>query len=224
MHLARNVTQLLMAFAVAIALSVASAAPSSAASLIGPRPNTTTLGTLTSAEIDALYPGGSTVLSPENFVLALQQLEAALPHTDASLGSLAAFTYSLDGAHITLPSASAILDSADLGALPGLGVTRPSLGGGATPDVSYRYSWGKYAFGFNTTEQQMIASGATTAIAAAVCLIPAIGWAACALIAVVVAVATTYVTRNGVCTGGRTLWWYDVAGGSVIQCRSTAPF
>lgn len=48
--------------------------------------------------------------------------------------------------------------------------------------------------------------------------------ASCAAIGVVVSVATTYIVKKGICSGGRKLWWYDVKSGSTVGCRSSAPF
>lgn len=48
--------------------------------------------------------------------------------------------------------------------------------------------------------------------------------APCAAIGVVVSVATTYIVKKGICSGGRKLWWYDVKSGSTVGCRSSAPF
>jgi hypothetical protein len=135
-----------------------------------------------------------------------------------------AYTYVVDGGRLTLPSAASMQSAADRAARQGDAGSAIDSPGGASTDLAYRYRAGKYAFGFNNLEQQMLASGGATVVAAAICALPAIGWLACTIVGVVVAVATTYVTRYGVCSRGRTLWWYDVRGGSVVQCRFRAPF
>ena len=87
-----------------------------------------------------------------------------------------------------------------------------------------RFSGIKMAIGLNTVDQQALASGGAAAIGAALCAIPGVGWAACTAIGIVVGVATTYIVQNGICSNGRVLWWYDVCGGSTINCRSSVPF
>lgn len=82
----------------------------------------------------------------------------------------------------------------------------------------------KTAIGFDTVDQQALAAGGGAAVGAAICLIPGVGWTACAATGVVISVATTYVFQHGICSGGRKLWWYDVKGGSTVGCRSSAPF
>ena len=96
--------------------------------------------------------------------------------------------------------------------------------GTITPFLEARFSGIQTAIGFTTVEQQALAAGGGSAIGAAICLIPGVGWAACAAIGVVVSVATTYIFKNGICSGGRKLWWYDVKGRSTVGCRSPAPF
>lgn len=82
----------------------------------------------------------------------------------------------------------------------------------------------KFAIGFNPVDQQALAAGGGASVAAAIYLIAGVGWAACAAIGVVASVATTYIFKNGRCSGERKLRWYDVKCGSTVGCRSTAPF
>lgn len=71
------------------------------------------------------------------------------------------------------------------------GTIRPllSVGGGVTsPYVS-----------FNRTDQAAIIAGGGAGFAAAICAIPAAGWAACGAAAAIAAAATVYLTEYGRC-------------------------
>lgn len=185
-------------------------------------------------QLDAIYPGASGTMQVDTFIEGLRQLEASeLTREAAQDGTHAGYTYtvdipegSIDGYtedtyQMTLPTADAVQAAVDAKQAE-VQAGNDRIG----TRVSVRVNGQYLAIGFNTLEQQMLASGSSTLLAAAICAVPAVGWVACAVVGVVVAVGTTYVTRNGVCSNGRTLWWYDSlkGGGSTIQCRSTAPW
>ncbi|ROQ40805.1 hypothetical protein EDF46_0167 [Frondihabitans sp. PhB188] len=81
-----------------------------------------------------------------------------------------------------------------------------------------------YWFSFNQFDQNVLSNTLITAgIVAAICAIPGVGAVACALAGIVVGVAVSYIHKKGVCSQKRNLYWYDVKGGSTIQCRTSAP-
>lgn len=106
--------------------------------------------------------------------------------------------------------------------------SRPS-DGGIRPQLSAGFTRAGYYVGFNQFDQNTLSNALLAAgITAAICAIPAVGAAACAIAGVAVSVAVAYINRNGVCSNNRTLYWYDVvaangARGSTIACRSTVP-
>lgn len=157
-------------------------------------------------------------LEPEVFLEGLEQLEASSVQREiAHDEGLSYYRYTVDAGSLVLPRADdvrAALEAEDAARAPRE----------FTPYLEGRFSGGKTAVGFNTIDQQALASGGGAAIAAAICLLPGVGWAACAVVGIVVSVTTTYLVKNGICSGGRKLWWYDVRGGSTVACRSTAPF
>lgn len=172
-----------------------------------------------SEDLDTLSPGGGAALDPEMFLQGLEELEASqAQRNEITEDGYTFYQYVVPEGSLTLPSAADVREAieADTSAAVPSDVI--------TPFLEVRFSGIKMAVGFNTVDQQALAAGAGAAIGAALCLIPGVGQVACVIIAVVVSVATTYVVANGICSGGRTLWWYDVNGGSVINCRSSAPF
>lgn len=174
-------------------------------------------------ELDNIYPGGSQFLEHATFIEGLQELEASpIPRKVAAAGSIAGYTYILPEGQLTLPSSAAI----EAAASTSEGEVSGTVGSeaGMEPNISVRLKGSRVAIGFNTTEQQMLGSGAAAALTVAICAFPFVGWLACGVASVAVAVGTAYVLRNGICSSGRTLWWYDVKGGSTIQCRSSRPF
>ncbi|MFJ3383418.1 MULTISPECIES: hypothetical protein [unclassified Curtobacterium] len=174
---------------------------------------------ISAAELDALAPNGSAALDPRVFLEGIEQLEASpAPRQTFTADGHTYHRYVVDDGAITLPSADDVR-----GAIAEAEKTE-GTNGTITPFLEARFSGIKTAIGFNTVDQQALAAGGGAAIGAAICLIPGVGWAACAAIGVVVSVATTYVFKNGICSGGRKLWWYDVKGGSTVGCRSSAPF
>lgn len=189
---------------------------------------------LSPQDLDAIHPDASNMMQVDTFIEGLRELEASeLAREAAQDGTHAGFTYTVDipeGSiegytedtfQMTLPTAAAV-EAAVAAKQAEVEAGNDRIG----TRVSVRLNGQYVAIGFNTLEQQMLASGSTTLLVAAICAVPAVGWVACAIVGVVVAVATTYVTRNGVCSNKRTLWWYDSpkGGGSTIQCRSSAPW
>lgn len=157
--------------------------------------------------------------NPDVFEQAVREFEQTeLPRVRSAKGGIEVNTYTLPrGLHLTLPTTRQLARWQDTGSSePQPGEVTPAISAGRT-----KYG---YWIGFNTTDQSILASGiGGTAIAAAICAIPFVGWAACFVASVAVAVATGYLLKNGICSGGRTLYWYDMRGGSTIQCRSTKP-
>lgn len=201
---------------VAIAVTAASTLMAAPAQAAGHAPGTSTF--LSPTDLDAMAPNGSSALDPEVFLEGLVQLEASpVRREPISDGGLTSYRYLVDEGALTLPSAADVRAAINEAAVTG-------SADAITPFLEARFSGIKMAIGFNTVDQQALAAGGGAAIGAAICLIPGVGWAACAVVGVVVSVATTYVFKNGICSGGRKLWWYDVTGGSTVGCRSSAPF
>jgi hypothetical protein len=172
-----------------------------------------------SEDLNAMAPNGGAALDPEVFLQGLEELEASpAQRNEITEDGYTFYQYVVPEGALTLPSAAdvrAAIEADSVAEVPSDVIT---------PFLEVRFSGIKMAVGFNTVDQQALAAGGGAAVAAALCLIPAVGWAACTVIGIVVGVATTYLVANGICSGGRTLWWYDVDGGSVINCRSSAPF
>jgi hypothetical protein len=174
---------------------------------------------VSAAELDALAPNGSAVLDPNVFLEGIEQLEASpVRRQTITDDGHTYYRYIVSEGALTLPSAADIRGAMEEAA------ESEAAARTIAPFLEARFSGIKMAIGFNTVDQQALAAGGGAAVAAAICLIPAVGWAACAVIGVVVSVATTYIFKNGICSGGRKLWWYDVKGGSTVGCRSSAPF
>jgi len=157
-------------------------------------------------------------LDTATFLQGLKELESSPVPREAILDAGQLFyRYSVPEGALTLPSAEDVEAAMRAG-----GEIKDDRN--FAPFLTVHFSGARTAVGFNTVDQQALASGAAAGVAAALCAIPGVGWAACALIGVVVGVATTYIVSNGICSRGRTLWWYDVSGGSTVACRSSAPF
>lgn len=202
--------------AISAAAVCASALVGSPANAVEADPDASTFFSAT--DLDELAPNGSAALDPAVFLEGLEELEASSVRRQAvTEAGLTSYRYIVDEGTLTLPSAAdvrAAIEEAD----------ETGSAGTISPFLEVRFSGIKTAIGFNTVDQQALAAGGGAAIGAAICLIPGVGWAACAVIGVVVSVATTYVFQHGICSGGRKLWWYDVKGGSTVGCRSSAPF
>ncbi|WCD93816.1 hypothetical protein [Microbacterium sp. nov. GSS16] len=174
-----------------------------------------------SKDLDAMSPNGGAALDPDVFLHGLEELEASpVERNEITEDGHTFYQYVVPEGSLTLPSAADVRAAIDADASAPSSAPSDVI----TPFLEVRFSGIKMAVGFNTVDQQALAAGGGAAVAAALCLIPGVGWAACTVIGIVVGVATTYLVANGICSGGRTLWWYDVKGGSVINCRSTAPF
>lgn len=174
-----------------------------------------------SEDLDAMSPNGGAALDPDVFLQGLEELEASpVERNEVTQDGYTFYQYVVPEGSLTLPSAADVRAAIEADASASTTVPSDVI----TPFLEVRFSGIKMAVGFNTVDQQALAAGGGAAVAAALCLIPAVGWAACTVIGIVVGVATTYLVANGICSGGRTLWWYDVQGGSVINCRSSAPF
>ncbi|KHK97638.1 hypothetical protein LK09_10545 [Microbacterium mangrovi] len=173
--------------------------------------------TLTSEQLDDIYPGGSKLLDPVTFARGLKELEAsAVPRTEVHEGSETFYRYVTPQGSVTLPSAADYMASVD--------AANQTTSDQNRLQISVRSKSGKWAMGFNSVDQAALASGAAAAATFGICLIPAVGNLACGILSVGVSVAMAYVVAHGVCSKGQMLWWYDVKGGSVVHCRSTAPF
>ncbi|WP_423921357.1 hypothetical protein ACPEEZ_00625 [Frigoribacterium sp. 2-23] len=203
-------TALASAVSVALLGSILVASPASAA---GFGDNESRVESIIDA--NAPVPTEDITVDPAVFLEGLEQLEAAPVQRQPILDDgHTYYRYTVEAGSLTLPSAADVR-----AAIEETEATKT-----ITPRLQARFSGMRMAVGFNTVDQQALAAGGGAAVAAAICLIPGVGWGACAAIGVVVSVATTYIVRNGICRGGRTLWWYDVKGGSTVACRSSAPF
>ena len=174
-----------------------------------------------SEDLNAMSTNGGTALDPSVFLRGLEELEASsVERIEITDDGYTFFQYVVPEGSLTMPSAADVRAAIEADESASVPVASDVI----TPRLAVHFSGIKMAVGFNTVDQQALAAGGGAAVAAALCLIPAVGWAACTIIGVVVGVATTYLVANGICSGGRTLWWYDVKGGSVINCRSSAPY
>lgn len=81
-----------------------------------------------------------------------------------------------------------------------------------------------YWISFNQFDQNTLSNAfAAAALTTAICVIPGVGVAACAVAGVIVSVGVSYIHKSGVCSKNRELYVYDVKGGSVVECRASAP-
>lgn len=73
----------------------------------------------------------------------------------------------------------------------------------AEPMFSTKISGGSNSYGvwvkFSATEQRMIASGGGAGLAVAICAIPGVGWALCAVTSGIIAAAVVYISERGIC-------------------------
>jgi len=100
--------------------------------------------------------------------------------------------------------------------LEGTGAASARLGIG-------RMKYGNW-FSFNQFDQDVLSNAvAATALTSAICLIPGVGFAACAVAGLVVSIGISYIHKHGVCSKNRQMYLYDVRGGSVVECRASAP-
>lgn len=158
-------------------------------------------------------------LTPQQLIRGLEAVESSnIARDRVDIDGAVYYRYSVGENSLTLPAAQNFS-----GDLPVQYVGYGDSVRDASTYFDVRFSGIKMAIGFNTVDQQALASGGAAVVTAAICAIPAVGWVACASIGVVVGVATTYVLANGICSRERILWWYDVSGGSTVECRKSAP-
>lgn len=135
-------------------------------------------------------------ISEEEIAAAFTELEQSdLPRTVTRTLSTVSTTFTLEGVDFTFTE--------QLRAPIRTGEATPQIGGGW--DIRGLY------VSFNTVEQQAIVAGATAALAVAICFIPGVGTAACAVVSVVIAVATTFLVKNGICRNGKALRVYPLS-------------
>ena len=107
-------------------------------------------------------------------------------------------TFDLNGVKLSFTT------NASRGALDGVSrAVTPDLGGGWDTRGMY--------ISFNSLDQQALIAGGAVALGAAICLIPAVGQIACAVVGVVLTVATVYVANHGICSKSRTLRVYPTS-------------
>jgi RHS repeat-associated protein len=75
-----------------------------------------------------------------------------------------------------------------------------------------------FGVGFNSVEWGAITGGFWAAVSVAVC---AVG--GCGIVASIATGVITGAIGSGGCNSDQLMWWYDVPGGSIIECRSSAP-
>jgi hypothetical protein len=89
-------------------------------------------------------------------------------------------------------------------------------GASETPDLNGGYDkYGMY-ISFNSTDQEALVNGGAVALGVAICAIPGVGWIACGVVAVIIAIATTYINAHGICPDGKTLRSYP--GRNYARC------
>lgn len=131
-------------------------------------------------------------LTPENIRQAMTELDAAEIPAESNADGSKSYEVS-DGITVTLGSGP--IPKNDITAKGDVMV--PMIGGGMEGNGFY--------ITLNPTDQAALTNGSAAAIGAALCAIPAVGWAACGVIAVVLAIATTYVNAHGLCSNKRSL-------------------
>jgi len=78
-------------------------------------------------------------------------------------------------------------------------LTRPLSGGAqVTPQFSVGVGWGFYVY-LNRVDQAAVIAGGAAALAAAICLVPAVGNGMCAVVIGLVAAAAVYLDAYGKC-------------------------
>lgn len=120
---------------------------------------------------------------------------------------------------MALPSAAAFEKSLDEGDDE---LSAGGCGNGViVPLITFRAKGSWLAVGFNQTDQKTIKLIGAAGMTLAVC---AVAVPACPIAGAITTAMSAYITRSGICSSGRTLWWYDKGAGSVVACRSTAPW
>lgn len=169
---------LLAAFIMAVAM-VGAAGPATAAS---------------QQENSITMPDGSTVdasaLTEEDWNKAVDELIASdIPRTVEDTHSETVYTFHVPVDDPSVPGG--VFDFTV--AAQKDGVFTPQIGGGSD-------SIGAYIL-LNSFDQNLILSGASSVVTAALCAIPAIGWVSCAAITAAVTVAATWIGVHGLCPG-----------------------
>lgn len=131
-------------------------------------------------------------LTPENIRQAMAELDAAGIPADSNADGSKSYELSV-GTVVTMGTEPIVSGTHS----HKIGVAVPMIGGGIEGNGVY--------ITLNSTDQAALTNGGAAAIGAALCAIPAVGWAGCGVIAVVLAVATTYVNAYGLCANQRVL-------------------
>lgn len=173
---------------------------------------------ITPAEMESIFPGGSQLTDPQYFLNGLRELESSgIAKEDIAQQNVRAYRYTVPEGSFSLPRSIDVESE--------LQARAASPGAGAQTRIEVLTRGIQMAIGFNSTDQSVLGSAiGSTAITAAVCAIPVVGTAACVIVGAVVTVVTGYILANGACSNNRVLWWYDVKGGSTVQCRSSRPW
>jgi hypothetical protein len=124
------------------------------------------------------------LVDPATVAAAYQELIASsFPRTTSLEAGVQVQTFTLpNGIQYSFSQSSNILGSQ---------AVHPNLGGGWD-------SHGLYV-SFNRVDQAVVAGGGAAGIAAAICVIPGIGWASCAVAAALVTAAAIDIGLRGVC-------------------------
>lgn len=187
----------------------------------------------TYAEMEEMVPGGSAVLQDSSlFLEGLRDLEDsnATKRVISGSGGIEGYEYEIEaqeGQHfyLTLPSAAAFAELMRIDARGGAAAGEVIDGATMEPSVSVRLKGTKVAVGFSPRDQNILKNAWLSGIiTAGICAVPGVGWAACAVAGIAVSIAVSYISKRGVCSNRRWLWWYDIRNGSTIQCRSTRPW
>ncbi|MDF2993889.1 MAG: hypothetical protein K0S37_4403 [Microbacterium sp.] len=161
---------------------------------------------------EAAPPTSSESITQEEFREALVVIEGSdIDRTEVVIDGSMFYKYTVEGAGLTLPSVSAFDAAATAGEVPDDVIT---------PMAEVRSNGQYVAIGFNNAEQAALAGGGGAALQLAIC---ALAVPACGVAIIAIAAAVGYVSANGFCGSNQLLWWYDVRGGSTVQCRSTVP-
>lgn len=149
-----------------------------------------------------------------DFQAGLNALEGSdLPRTEVVAEDGAVFyEYSIADTTLTLPSEATFTASVESG-------VTPADPGTLSPMVEFVTKGQYLAIGLNRAEQAALTTGGMLALQIAICAFPP----ACPLAIIGLGSLNAYATTNGLCPEGQLLWWYDVPGGSTVQCRSTPP-
>lgn len=107
-----------------------------------------------------------------------------------------------EGIQVALPAEGAEIDPDEMS---------PMIGGGVSGSGFY--------ITFNSVDQRALASGSGAALGVAICAIPGIGWAACAVTSFIIGAGIVYVNAYGVCPNSGTLRIDSTYAGTVTSTR-----